>query len=143
MGRHLENKAANGLMTLVACTGVLVLNSNNNHQENNNKNNIQHLLSAESMPGKVLSDLLIQFLIPQIMMHYLKLSKDSDCSLAMARGLLGVNRPMRRKGKGQKWIIRVCPLLFPQASEKNLPPLIFPVPNISLPSFSFIRELLD
>lgn len=73
-------------MTLVACTGVLVLNSNNNHQENNNKNNIQHLLSAESMPGKVLSDLLIQFLIPQIMMHYLKLSKDSDCSLAMARG---------------------------------------------------------
>ena len=130
-------------MTLVACTGVLVLNSNNNHQENNNKNNIQHLLSAESMLGKVLSDLLIQFLIPQIMMHYLELSKDSDCSLAMARGLLGVNRPMRRKGKGQKWIIRVCPLLFPQASEKNLPPLIFPVPNISLPSFSFIRELLD
>ena len=65
------------------------------------------------------------------MVHYLKLSKDSDCSLAMAHGLLGVNRPMRRKGKGQKWIIRVCPLLFPQASEKNLPPLIFPVPNIS------------
>ena len=92
------------------------------------------------MPGKVLSDLLIQFLIPQIMMHYLKLSKDSDCSLAMARGLLGVNRPMRRKGKGQKWIIRVCRLLFPQASEKNLPPLIFPVPNISLPSFSFINR---
>ena len=55
----MANKPANGLMTLVAYTGVLVLNSNNNHQVNNNKNNIQHLLSAESMPGKILSDLLI------------------------------------------------------------------------------------
>lgn len=57
LGRQLANKAANGLTTSIACSGMLVLNNNNNHNNNNNSNNIQHLLGADSMPDKVLSDL--------------------------------------------------------------------------------------
>ena len=80
------------------------------------------------MPGKVLSVLLIQFLIPQIMVHSLKLSKDSDCSLAMAHGLLGVNRPMRQKGKREKWIIQVS-CAFPPGFREKSPTFNFSCPQ--------------
>lgn len=57
LGRQLANKAANSLTTLIACSGLLVLNNSKNHDNNKDSNNIQHLLSADSMADKVLSDL--------------------------------------------------------------------------------------
>ena len=107
---------------------MLIFNSNNNHQKKNNTNNIQHLLSGNSMPGKVLSVLLIRFLIPQIMVHSLKLSKDSGCSLAMAPGLLDVKRPMRQKGKREKWIIQVS-CAFPPGFREKSPTFNFSCPQ--------------
>lgn len=72
------------------------------------------------MPGKILSDLLIQFLIPQIMVHYLKLSKDSDCSLAMAHGLLGCEQTYEAKGKRTEMDHQsVSPALSPGFREKS------------------------
>lgn len=55
--------------------------------------------------------------IPKIMVA---LSQDSDCSLAMLLGFLGVSRLMSSREKEEykeKWAIKVCSVLFPQAAE--------------------------